>query len=130
MQSRLDRRFDAMTIRRRTVEHVFGTLKHWMESTHFQTRGIGYIAAEMSLHVLAYNLKRVIRILGFAKADARNEAGRRVNSRADRPTDGARLAAQLRWAETQADDALRAFTRPRPRTAIYLHRRAVVWRSP
>jgi hypothetical protein len=67
MQSRLDRQLDAMTIRRRTVEHVFGTLKHWMGSTHFQTRRFGHVAAEMSLHVLAYNLKRVIRILGFAK---------------------------------------------------------------
>ncbi|SIT50705.1 transposase (fragment) [Paraburkholderia piptadeniae] len=68
MQLRLDRQLDAMTIRRRTVEHVFGTLKHWMGSTHFQTRGLGRVAAEMSLHVLAYNLKRVIRILGFAGA--------------------------------------------------------------
>ncbi len=67
MQSKLDGQLNAMTIRRRTVEHVFGTLKHWMGSTHFQTRGLGYVAAEMSLHVLAYNLKRVIRILGFAK---------------------------------------------------------------
>ncbi|WP_269453905.1 transposase [Paraburkholderia tropica] len=67
MQSRLDRQLDAMTMRRRTVEHVFGTLKHWMGTTHFQTRGLGHVAAEMSLHVLAYNLKRVIRILGFAK---------------------------------------------------------------
>jgi hypothetical protein len=38
-----------------------------MGSTHFQTRRLGHVAAEMSLHVLAYNLKRVIRILGFAK---------------------------------------------------------------
>ncbi len=53
MQSRLDRQLDAMTIRRRTVEHVFGTLKHWMGSTRFQTRGLGHVAAEMSLHVLA-----------------------------------------------------------------------------
>ncbi|MGF6446104.1 IS1182 family transposase [Paraburkholderia youngii] len=68
VQRRLDRQLDAMTIRRRTVEHVFGTLKHWMGSTHFQTRGLGRVAAEMSLHVLAYNLKRVIRILGFAGA--------------------------------------------------------------
>lgn len=68
MQSRLDRQPNAMTIRRRTVEHVFGALKHWMGSTHFQTRRLGHVATEMSLHVLAYNLKRVIRILGFAKA--------------------------------------------------------------
>lgn len=68
MQSRLDRQLNAMTIRRRTVEHVFGTLRHWMGSTHFQTRGLGHVAAEMSLYVLAYKLKRVIRILGFAKS--------------------------------------------------------------
>ena len=37
-QARLDRRPDRMTVRRRTVEHVFGTLKHWMGSTHFLTR--------------------------------------------------------------------------------------------
>jgi hypothetical protein len=68
MQLRLDRKVDAMTIRRRTVEHVFGTLKHWMGSTHFQTRGLRRVAAEMSLHVLAYNIKRIIGILGFSKA--------------------------------------------------------------
>ncbi|QYD68773.1 IS1182 family transposase [Paraburkholderia edwinii] len=68
MQYRLDRQLDAMTIRRRTVEHVFGTIKHWMGSTHFQMRGLGHVATEMSLHVLTYNFKRIIRILGFAKA--------------------------------------------------------------
>jgi hypothetical protein len=56
-----------MTLRRRTVEHVFGTLKHWMRSTHFLTRRLGHVATEMSLQVFAYNLQRVIRILGFAK---------------------------------------------------------------
>jgi len=67
MQRRLDRQLNAMTIRRRTVEHVFGTLKHWMGSTHFLTRGLGCVGSEMSLHVLAYNFKRVIRVLGFAE---------------------------------------------------------------
>ncbi|KUZ02923.1 IS1182 family transposase [Burkholderia sp. RF7-non_BP4] len=68
MQQRLDRQPNVMTIRRRTVEHVFGILKYWMGSTHFQTRTIGRVATEMSLHVLAYNFKRVIKILGFEKA--------------------------------------------------------------
>jgi hypothetical protein len=68
MQHRLDRQPNAVMIRRRTVEHVFGTLKHWIGSTHFQTRTIGRVAAEMSLHVLAYNFKRVIKIPGFEKA--------------------------------------------------------------
>ena len=56
-----------MTLRRRTVEHVFGTLKHWMGSTHFLTRTLEHVSTEMSLHVLAYNLKRVLQILGIAK---------------------------------------------------------------
>ena len=67
MQARLDRKPQAMKIRRRTVEHVFGTLKHWMGSTHFLTRTLAHVSTEMSLHVLAYNLKRVIKVLGMAK---------------------------------------------------------------
>ena len=53
-----------MTLRRSTVEHVFGTLKHWMGTTHFLTRRLEHVSTEMSLHVLAYNLKRMISILG------------------------------------------------------------------
>jgi Transposase DDE domain len=66
MQRRLDRIPEAMTIRRSTVEHVFGTLKHWMGSTHFLTRTLGRVSTEMSLQVLAYNLKRVMNILSVA----------------------------------------------------------------
>ena len=66
MQRRLDRKPEAMTIRRSTVEHVFGTLKHWMGATHFLTRTLGRVSTEMSLQVLAYNLKRVMKILGVA----------------------------------------------------------------
>jgi hypothetical protein len=58
MQERLDRRPDAMRIRRATVEHPFGTLKAWMGATHFKTRTLDSVRTEMSLHVLAYNLKR------------------------------------------------------------------------
>lgn len=67
MQRRLARQPEAMTLRRRTVEHVFGTLKHWMGATHFLTRGLPQFSTEMSLQVLAYNLKRVIQILGMTK---------------------------------------------------------------
>lgn len=56
-----------MTLRRRTIEHVFGTLKGWMGATHFLTKGLRNVSTEMSLHVLAYNLKRVIAILGMPK---------------------------------------------------------------
>jgi len=64
MQERLDRTPHAMRIRRATVEHTFGTLKAWMGATHFRTRTLEKVKTEMGLHVLAYNLKRVIAILG------------------------------------------------------------------
>jgi Transposase DDE domain len=64
MQDRLDRMPDAMGVRRQTVEHPFGTLKAWMGATHFLTRTLDKVRTEMSLHVLAYNLKRMISILG------------------------------------------------------------------
>ena len=64
MHARLDRMPNAMSVRRQTVEHPFGTLKAWMGSTHFLTRTLAKVQTEMSLHVLAYNMKRMINILG------------------------------------------------------------------
>jgi len=64
MQARLDRMPDAMGVRRQTVEHPFGTLKSWMGSTHFLTKTLEKVRTEMSLHVLAYNIKRMIQIFG------------------------------------------------------------------
>ncbi|HEX7909875.1 MAG TPA: IS1182 family transposase [Paraburkholderia sp.] len=64
MQKRLDLQPGVMRTRRQTVEHPFGTLKHWMGATHFLTRTLGRVSTEMSLHVLAYKLKRVIKIIG------------------------------------------------------------------
>ena len=66
MEKRLDRMLDAARIRRQTVEHVFGTLKSWMGSTHFQMKRLPNVKTEMSLHVLAYNLKRAMQIVGVA----------------------------------------------------------------
>jgi hypothetical protein len=51
-------------VRKRTVEHPFGTLKQWMGATHFLTRKLAGVSTEMSLNVLAYNLKRVMKIIG------------------------------------------------------------------
>jgi hypothetical protein len=65
MEARLDQTPDAMRIRRQTVEHPFGTIKVWMGWTHFLTKTLGRVSTEMSLHVLAYNMKRVLAILGF-----------------------------------------------------------------
>jgi transposase len=64
MQARLDRAPKAMRMRRATVEHAFGTLKAWMGATHFRMKRLENVRTEMSLHVLAYNLKRVIAMLG------------------------------------------------------------------
>jgi hypothetical protein len=64
MQDQLDRMPDAMGVRRQTVEHPFGTLKAWMGATHFLTRTLDKVRTEMSLHVLAYNLKRMITMFG------------------------------------------------------------------
>jgi len=64
MQNRLSNAPEMMRVRKRTVEHPFGTLKQWMGATHFLTRRLPGVGAEMSLNVLAYNLKRVMNILG------------------------------------------------------------------
>ena len=61
---RLDTEPDRMKKRRQTVEHPFGTIKLWMGYTHFQMRRLENVSTEMSLHVLAYNMKRVINLLG------------------------------------------------------------------
>jgi len=65
IQDRLDCDPEIMRVRRQTVEHPYGTLKAWMGSTHFLTRTLKHVSTEMSLHVLAYNLKRVMNILGI-----------------------------------------------------------------
>ena len=64
VEARLDRKPDMMKLRRSTVEHPFGTIKSWMGSTHFQMRTLKHVSTEMSLHVLAYNLKRAMCIFG------------------------------------------------------------------
>jgi len=65
MQRRLDRRSEVSRVRRQTVEHPFATLKARMGATHFLTRTLPRVRTEMSLHVLAYNLTRAIKILGI-----------------------------------------------------------------
>ena len=64
MQHRLDRTPQASRLRRQTAEHPFGTLKAWMGSTHFLTKTLPRVRTEMSLQVLAYNLKRALNIFG------------------------------------------------------------------
>jgi len=64
MERRLEKMPNAARIRRQTAEHVFGTLKSWMGATHFLMKRLPNVKTEMSLHVLAYNLKRAMQILG------------------------------------------------------------------
>jgi hypothetical protein len=64
MQKRLDAMPEAGRLRRQTVEHTFGTLKSWMGATHLLTKRLPSVRTEMSLQVLAYNLKRVMQIMG------------------------------------------------------------------
>jgi transposase len=64
MERRLEKMPNAARIRRQTAEHVFGTLKSWMGSTHFLMKRLPNVKTEMSLHVLAYNLKRAMQIFG------------------------------------------------------------------
>lgn len=64
VQQRLDRKPDAMMVRRSTVEHPFGTIKARMGATHFLTKRLTNVATEMALHVLAYNMKRVMNVIG------------------------------------------------------------------
>jgi transposase len=64
MQERLSKVPEQMRLRRQTVEHPFGTLKAWMGATHFLTKTLGRVNTEMSLHVLAYNFKRLLSIMG------------------------------------------------------------------
>jgi hypothetical protein len=58
---------DAMRQRKQIVEHPYGTIKHWMGSTHFLMKRLPNVQTEMSLHVLAYNLRRAINILGVPR---------------------------------------------------------------
>jgi transposase len=63
-QKRLDENPQAMRVRRETVEHPFGTLKMRMGATHFLMKRLPKVATEMALSVLAYNLTRVLNIIG------------------------------------------------------------------
>jgi transposase len=65
VQRRLDENPQAMRQRRETVEHPFGTIKAWMGATHFLMKRLKNVRTEMALSVLAYNLTRVMNIIGI-----------------------------------------------------------------
>ena len=65
MHTRLKATKNAAIIRKQTVEHPFGTIKMWMGSAHYLTRRLKNVSTETSLHVLAYNLKRMMAIKGI-----------------------------------------------------------------
>jgi hypothetical protein len=63
-EAELKKHPDAMRQRKQIVEHPYATIKHWMGSTHFLMKRLANVQTEMSLHVLAYNLRRAINVLG------------------------------------------------------------------
>ncbi|MEM9280016.1 MAG: IS1182 family transposase [Pseudomonadota bacterium] len=65
MQQRIDDDPSKLALRSMTVEHPFGTIKTWMGNTHFKMRRLKNVATEMALHVLAYNMIRVMNIIGI-----------------------------------------------------------------
>ena len=65
VQQRLDQDPTQLAVRSMTVEHPYGTIKSWMGATHFKTRRLKNVATEMALHVLAYNMTRVMKIMGI-----------------------------------------------------------------
>ncbi len=65
VNARIEQEPERMKARRETVEHPYGTIKHWMGYTHFQMRTLERVSTEMSLHVLSYNMKRVMNIMGI-----------------------------------------------------------------
>ena len=66
-QAELQKHPDAMRQRKQLVEHPYATIKHWMGATHFLMKRLPSVQAEMSLHVLAYNLRRAINVLGVPR---------------------------------------------------------------
>jgi len=64
LYARLDASPQTSVVRKQTVEHPFGTIKMWMGATHLLTRRFKNVSTEISLHVLAYNLKRMMSIWG------------------------------------------------------------------
>ena len=64
-RTRLTSPSEPMTVRRSTVEHPFGTIKAWMGTTHFLTRRLRNVKTEIALNVLAYNIKRMVALIGI-----------------------------------------------------------------
>jgi Transposase DDE domain len=67
MQERLAKRPEVLNRRRETVEHPFGSIKQWMNQGAFLMRGLEKVRGEFSLTALAYNLRRVLNLVGFAE---------------------------------------------------------------
>lgn len=66
-QKRLDDDPSKIPLRSKTVEHPFGTIKAWMGATHFKTKTLPRVSTEIALHVLAYNMMRVMAVLGVPR---------------------------------------------------------------
>ena len=67
VQKRLDEDPSKIPLRSKTVEHPFGTIKAWMGATHFKMKTLAHVGTEIALHVLAYNMMRVMAVVGVPR---------------------------------------------------------------
>lgn len=67
VQKRLDEDPSKIPLRSKTVEHPFGTIKSWMGATHFKMKTLAHVATEIALHILAYNMMRVMAVIGVPR---------------------------------------------------------------
>ena len=109
VQRRLDEHPEKMRVRRETVEHPFATLKERMGATHFLTKTLPKVAAEMALSILAYNLTRVMNIVGVKPLIAAIAADYTL---------GLCLRRALGGCLELVQPLQRVITRPRPKTYI------------
>ena len=120
MYARMEQDPELMTKRRSTVEHPFGTIKAWMGATHFQMRRLRNVRTEMALHVLAYNIKRMIELHRHRPAPTRDPHLRIGNIRSAKDRSAAGLRPDLDITSTPGEDVS---TQPRPKAEITLTRR-------
>jgi Transposase DDE domain len=82
MEQRVRSRPEVMKRRKQLVEHPFGTMKRWWDAGYFLMRGLEKVQAEFSLMVLAYNLRRVLNLVGMPRLMAALGSVARVLGRA------------------------------------------------
>ena len=124
VQRRLDEHPEKMRQRRETVEHPFGTIKARMGATHFLMKTLPKVTTEMALHVLAYNLTRVMNIMGVRVAEAVKLTG--VLAMSDDRTKADKAWEARKWPVTVS--STQRPTRQRRPTTQTMRRTSLSWK--